>query len=155
MKRLLLPVLLAVNLVSCQKDEATPPSKTDLLTAKNWRLAAYTTQFTTNGISTTTNTYASQPSCERDNFIVFKRDKSLLFDQGPIRCDPTSSQTTTFQWDWQDNETNLAYTSTVNVVGTVKHEVLELTASTLRLRYITQAYGGSDSIIEDWTYSSF
>lgn len=163
MRNIFLPLLLAVALTACKKEEATaPPSKTDLLTAKNWRLTAYTnTAISTSGYSTT-DLYAAEPPCSRDNFITYKPDKTLAFDEGSTKCNPSVQQTTSISWAWQDDETTLAHIIYTNPgtgpigIATFKYQVVELTASTLHLRYVLQQYfGGSASLIEDRTYTAF
>ena len=159
MRNVFLLLLLAGALTACKKEEATPPpSKTDLLTAKNWRLTAYTTTAISTSGNTTTDMYAAEPPCSRDNFMTFKQDKTLVFDEGPTKCNPAVQQTTSIPWAWQDDETTLAYTiSTTSGTGqtgiaTFKYQVVELTANSLHLRYVLQQYyGGSASLIEDRT----
>jgi hypothetical protein len=163
MRNVYLPLLLAGALTACKKEEAaTPPSKTDLLTAKNWRLTAYTnTAIATSG-NTTTDMYAAEPPCSRDNFMTYKQDKTLVFDEGPTKCNSLAQQTTSIAWAWQDDETTLAhiiYTNPGTVltgIATFKYQLVELTASTLHVRYVLQRYaGGSESFIEDRTYTAF
>jgi hypothetical protein len=163
MRNIFLPLLLAGALTACKKEEATAPaSKTDLLTAKNWRLTAYTTTVIAASGNTTTDMYAAEPPCSRDNFMAFKRDNTLAFDEGLTKCNPLAEQTTSIAWAWQDNETTLAYSTNTNSgtgpvgISTLKYQVVELTASTLHVRYVLQQYfGGSDSLIEDRTYTAF
>jgi hypothetical protein len=155
MRKSLPMLLLIMALAACTKEEevvAPNPSKTDLLTAKSWRLTALTSLAITNGFGTTTDHYATQASCTRDDFMSFKRDKSVVFDEGSITCFPNAPQTTTSQWEWQDNETVLAYVTSNGFTGTVKCELLELTATTLRLRLLQRL--GSDTFTQEWTYQA-
>ncbi|GAB3299471.1 hypothetical protein ACFQT0_31055 [Hymenobacter humi] len=156
MKKLLPLLLFYASLTACQKDkDPAAPTKTDLLTATNWRLAAYTVVSVTAGSSTTVDAYAAYPACQRDNFIRFRPDKSILYDEGPAKCDPAISQTETSSWQWADNEQTLAVASRV-VNASIPYEVVELTNSTLRLRYTRKQYfGGSDLSTDEWTYHAF
>lgn len=163
MRNRFLPLLLAVALTACKKEEApAPPSNTELLTAKNWRLTAYTNTVISTSGNTTTDLYAAEPPCARDNFMTYKPDKTLAFDEGPTKCNPLVQQTTSLSWAWQDDETTLAHIAYTNPgtgptgVATFKYQVVELTASTLHVRSVLQQYfGGSDSLIEDRTYTAF
>ena len=162
MRNSFLLLLLAGALAACKKEASpAPASKTDLLTAKNWRLTAATTVSIASSGNTTTDNYATEPLCARDNFRTYQRDNAVVFDEGPTTCNPASPQTTAIPWAWQDNETTLVHTvSTLSGTGPstapVKYQVVELTASTLHLRYVLQQhFGGSDSLIQEWTYTAF
>ncbi len=108
MKSLSTYVLLAAMAaltVSCKKDSEpapAPPTKTDLLTAKSWRL----TDIKIGG----TSFYAFIDACEKDDLIKFNANKSATFDQGATRCDQTEPQTATGKWEFTTNETKLKFT---------------------------------------------
>ncbi len=157
MKKWLPLLLFSATLTACQKgQDPAAPAKTVLLTDKSWRLAATTVVSVTNGVSTTVDAYAAYPACQRDNFIQYRRNQSMLYDEGPTKCDPTFSQTQTSSWEWADNEQTLAVASLVAVGAKIPYEVVELTASTLRLRYTQRQYfGGADSSTQEWTYHAF
>ncbi|SFP72377.1 hypothetical protein SAMN04515668_0131 [Hymenobacter arizonensis] len=156
MKKNLLLLLFCIGLTACKKgQDPSAPSKTELLTTNNWRLAASTVVSVSKGVSTTVDAYATIPACERDNFIRFRPDQSMVYDEGPTTCNPTFSQTVTSSWNWADNERTLALGT--HIVGaTVPYEVIEFTAGTLRLRYtLRQYFGGTDSSTEERTYQAF
>ena len=50
------------------------------------------------------------------------------YNEGPSKCDPSYPQIYSQPWNFTANETKL-------FVGTVEHTILELTATTLMLRY--------------------
>lgn len=94
------------SLGSCKKEEATTPtlSKTDLLTAKNWKV----TDLKVAGQSVF-NTALVQ-DCDKDDLTKFNSNKSATFDEGTLKCDPTSPQSRTGSWDLTTNETKLKVT---------------------------------------------
>ncbi|MBD2767198.1 hypothetical protein IC235_04750 [Hymenobacter sp. BT664] len=117
---------------SCEKDEEKEEfilkSRTDLLTTKNWRVSAVSFVAGT----TTTDVYALLPACEKDDFVKFNTNKSLLFDKGPLRCDPSSPQTTTGSWDLTVNDTKLTTRESPTASGKL-FDVVDISESTLTL----------------------
>ena len=139
---------------SCKKDTvaATPaPTKTELLTAKSWRISGDVTVSTTNGRVTTTDNFATAPACEKDNFLKFSTDKKVLIDEGPNKCQG-NNQTETGVWDFNSDQTKLtlgaAGTSTIG-----QFDIPELTATTLKLSQIDTHNGTTD--VETITFTAF
>lgn len=154
MNKLVLLLLSLLTLGACKKSEPEVDAKTALLTGKRWRLTAFTVETISNGFGNVSDTYATSPTCQRDDFTTFNRDKTVVFDEGPTKCISSNSQTNTSQWEWFDNQATLAYISASGFSGTVKCDVLELTATTLRLRYTNQP--NSNSLLrQEWTYAPF
>jgi len=159
MKKLLLFGLAAASLSACKKESQTTPSpsKTELLTAKNWRLTAYTSTVTVTGNSSSTNTgniYALLSACQKDNFFKFNTDKTLVEDEGSIVCINTP-QKTSYTWEFSSDQTRLLVTSPVSTddFGTIT----ELSSTTLRLRNtdIVTANGTTTTTVDDATYTAF
>lgn len=120
-------------LSGCKKDsETTPtPSKTDLLTAKSWKITGDVTVETTNGRATTTDNFTSYPTCEKDNFIKFSTDKKAVFDEGAIKCQG-QNQTETGVWDFNSDQTKLTLGAPgSSMVG--QFDIAELSATTLKI----------------------
>jgi hypothetical protein len=164
MKKLSLLFLAALALGSCKKNNdntpATPTSsKTDLLTAKSWRITADKTTSTTSisPTSTTTDNYAASPSCERDNFIKFNTNKTAVYDEGATKCSTSDPQTESAAWDFNSDATKLTLTDPSGSGLAVQEDILELTATTLRLR-ITSSYtlsGITATSTQETTYTAF
>jgi hypothetical protein len=159
MKTLFLFVLGLAALSACKKEsEDTPsPSRTELLTAKNWRLTAYTSTATVTGSSsssTTRDMYALIPACLKDDFFKFNTDKTFVSDEGPIACGAPSPKLT-YNWDFNNDQTKIVITTPASPVdfGTIT----ELSATTLRLRNtgIRTASGTITTTVDDVTYTAF
>jgi hypothetical protein len=162
MRKLSLLFLAALALGSCKKnDDNSPsaPSKTDLLTAKSWRVIAdKTTTIVGINASTTEDNYASAPACERDDFIKFGTDKTATYNEGADKCSSYAPQTTTLNWNFNSAETELVYSEPNGGGGfAIKHEILELTTTTLRIRitFPSSSGGGTKTEIQETTYSAF
>ena len=161
MKKLTLLLLAAAALGSCKKnDDNSPssPSKTDLLTAKSWRITADKTTTTVGTTaSTTTDDYATSPACERDNFVKFNTNKSASFDEGATKCSTSDPQTTTGAWDFNSDGTKLIITDPSLGGIALQGDILELTATTLRVRYTTSSsFGGvTETDVQETTFTAF
>ena len=135
MKKLVYFSLLAATLVACKKDSENTPSKTDLLTAKAWKVTSMTKVATVDGQK---YTETSIDPCEADDSFQFKADKSIVFDQGATKCDPTNPQQVTGTWAFSNKEqTKLKVTLPNNfLIG--EAEIKELTPNSMQL-YFTYA----------------
>lgn len=148
-------VLLAGSITSCSKDdedEVAPvvPTKTELITAKNWRISAFTYK---EGSSQTQDFYAQFGSCTRDDFYKFNTDKTFKFDEGATRCSTSDPQTETSAWDINADGTILLLLEMKGSTTAELYNVVELTDSKLR---ISQTYTGSGvDEVRDITFTSF
>lgn len=139
MKKLLLLSLGLAALSACKKDSETTPTiatPTELLTAKNWRLSAYTSGFATAGAAAvTTDEYATTPACQRDDFTKFNANKSVLFDEGASKCNTTDAQSETSTWDLSSNDTKLTLAAPQLGGFPIPFDIITLSSSTLHIRY--------------------
>lgn len=156
MKRVLLLATLAITCVvsACKKDDDKPKSKTDLLTAKNWKItSAVSTEVGANGQTITTDNYASADACDKDDYLKFQADKKLIISQGAVKCDPTDDQEATGGWDLNSDQTKLTISDPTSSTLALQADILELTAATLKVKYSE----GSGSTLETQTitFTSF
>ena len=83
-------------LASCSKKttDPTPPAvavdKPALLTAHDWRITGYTLS---GGQSGQTADVYSLMTCGRDDYYDFDTDGTWRYDEGAVKCSPTSPQT--------------------------------------------------------------
>lgn len=139
---LLLFAPMFIVVVSCQKDKNkdannTSKSKTELLTTGTWKYngsivnPAY--DYYGDGILTT-DIFSIMKDCEKDDFELYKTNGTWEYNEGPTKCDPAYPQVFTLPWTLADNETKL-------VLGGVEHAILELTTTSLKLRYTIEEAG--------------
>lgn len=106
---LLFMFLLTGTFVSCSDDEEEPAAidpKTALIINKDWRCTADVVVSTNSaGVTTTIDRYASYQACQKDDFIRFNPDFTLLISEGPGRCQPNDPQTATVTWSWNADKT--------------------------------------------------
>ena len=108
-KSLLLAIVPFVTLLSCNKTDKPPintQSKTQMLTTGSWKIAAIASDNDGNG-SYETDSYASFPTCLKDNFYTFKTGGALDMDEAAIKCDPADPQINTTSWLLSQNDTRL------------------------------------------------
>ena len=157
MKQLSLLFLGALALGSCKKNDNSPasPSKTDLLTAKNWRVSADTRTTIVNGQPVVTDAYATYPACDRDDFYKFNSDNLVVRDEGLFKCNASTAQTLVGPWSFNSDETQLRYLPLG--YSTRPNEIIELSASKLHIRINPSGYsfGSAPDPTIDIVYTAF
>lgn len=138
MKKLSLLLLTALTVGACKKDNGNAPAdpRTDLLTAKAWRLS--TVAVTVYGTVLPSSSVIAD--CDKDNFYRFNADKSLLADAGTVKCSTSDPQTQAGTWAFNNDQTKLTIVlpgSALNGEATIQ----ELSATALHL-VSTQATAG-------------
>ena len=138
---LLMPLALGLMFTGCKKDSpnATPaPTKTELLTNKNWVVTAATISpglQNPNGGAPITDLYAQFSACDKDDFIRFEAASVFKEDEGANKCSSSSNQTRTGIWAFGSNDTVITIGGSVDNSGS--YNVAELSDNTLKL---TQLY---------------
>jgi hypothetical protein len=156
MKRvsLLATLALACAFSACKKDNEKPKSKTDMLTAKSWKITAdVSTEVGANGQTITTDEYARYPACDKDDYLKFQTDKKLISNQGTLKCDPTSAQEQTGAWDFNSDQTKLTIADPTLSGLVLQADIVELTASTLKIK--TSSGSGNTLETETITFTAF
>ncbi|WP_303309444.1 hypothetical protein [Hymenobacter sp. BT730] len=149
--RLFIALLLVGSFSACKKDndDDKPKSKTELLTAKNWRMSAETYSYVDGGRTVTEDAYVDYEPCAKDDFEKYNTDKTLVYDQGPTKCDDTASdpQTQQVNWDFNSDQSKLILSDPGSALS-LSFDIVELTASTLKLQF----KGSSNGI--NFTYAA-
>ena len=138
-----------VIFISCKKDKEDNATKTEieLLTMGSWKCTASTinSAYDYYGDGTVaTKFFDIMKSSEKNDFETYKTNGIWEYNEGSTKCDQSYPQIFSEPWSFAANETKL-------FVGTVEHKILELTATTLKLRYTFE----DDGVIytEEDTYS--
>jgi hypothetical protein len=148
---LLLPALaLACTLTACKKDEEKPKSKTELLTARNWRITADLRTSTSGSQTTTTDAYAAYPPCLKDDYVKYSTNHQVEFNRGALQC-ANEPQSQTSNWEFNADETRLTISAPPSSVAT--YEVLELTAETMKLRVSSNNQGVTNT--QDVSFAAY
>ncbi len=113
---------LLVATAGCQKDDDNAATKSDLLTAKPWKLSTAGVDANSDGTIDTPLPPDTFEPCETDNLYTFKKDGSGTADEGPLKCDEADPQTADFGWTLSSDQKNITFTGSgiTGVEGTVK-----------------------------------
>ena len=151
MKKYLLLAGSLLALSACSKKDDVAPGLQGLLTAKPWRISAYTTTITNAGVATTKDSYANMPACSQDNVFTFKNDHTLTVDEGATQCSPATAPDS-FAWSFSNDQTQLLVANPDHT-SPETNDLLELSATTLRARITTART--NDVKVETITFTSF
>ena len=137
-KKLILLVCIAISLASCKKDEPAK-TKTELITNKNWVQTAATVNpgVPING-TIVTDIYAQMNACQRDNILKFGNGNAVTFDEGAMKCNASSPQTTTGTWAFNSTETIVTLTQGTTTIELV---VLQLDDNSFKYSVVEQYNG--------------
>lgn len=120
-----------------KKEGTTIKTNTELLTTGTWKYIACIISpaydYYGDG-NIVTDIFSILKPCERDDFETFKTNGIWEYNEGPTKCDPSYPQVFSDPWRFADNETRL-------LEGSVEHTILELTETTLKLRYTFEDAG--------------
>jgi hypothetical protein len=118
---------------SCKKDDEPKISKTELLagkTSKSWKQTA--------GKENGSDYFSTWASCNKDDVYVFNANKNFELNEGASKCEPTHNQIAdTGVWELKSNDSVLKITTASDIIE-IEASILELTATTLRIRYTNQ-----------------
>lgn len=127
-------ILILVVFLSCKGDDEPVNQKEKMLTGKNWRLiAAESDPPILAAGQNISDVYAVMPACAKDDLTKFDSDGSVVFDEGPSKCESTDPQTETSDWSFNSDKTSI----TVEIDSkTVSYEILEISDSRLKVSFV-------------------
>jgi hypothetical protein len=129
---LFLIAIVALAMGSCKKDKTV----SELLTTGSWKFTVITID---PGIdldgsgSLVTDLFAQLDACDKDDLTIFKSGGISNYDEGAVKCDSSSPQTTTGTWVLSADEKTLTFDGE-------SWQILSLDDSTLKVKY-AEDYG--------------
>lgn len=136
-KYLLIIISIGILLfVQCTKKNETIPTKTELLTAKNWMLSAanvapaVVVQMSGFPIPIS-DLYSYLPACLEDNFTKFASNNTYVTDENTSKCNPTDPQTSTGNWNFNSDESKITLSNYNNSSKPTTFDVAEISADKL------------------------
>ena len=134
-----LSLLLVLLLTACSKKsdpQPNQPTKTDYISASAWTYDNAGIDNDKNGtidIPLSTIAPTLLPACLTDNKITFSGNNTGTTDEGATKCNATDQQTTGFNWNFSDNETNLNISNNVFALLNGKSKIVSLTTANFTL----------------------
>jgi hypothetical protein len=126
---LLLIAASAFIFTSCGDNNPPEPTKTELITNKNWKITA---QSESDNGGAATDSYTNISSCNKDDIFIFGTDGKFTWDEGATKCDPADPQTVeTGTWAFTNEEGKIVLTF---VGDTDEFDIVELTSSRLVIK---------------------
>ena len=138
MKRIYLIITISVLafsmvLTSCSKDDNDSPqvvakTKIELITSAPWTLtkAVYSPDY--NGV---TDVYQFMEDCDKDNTMKFNTDKTVVLDEGAVKCDADDPQTENGTWAFSSDETKIVAGDNELEISTLTETMLEVKMPTV------------------------
>ncbi len=122
---LLLLAVSAFTVVACKDDESNEDKLTAVSCWKNTKSETY---------DPTTNTWTEDvlDDCDKDDCTRFNADKTLTFDEGATKCDPTDPQTSSGSWSLSSDGTTLTINDPTSGL-TLTGKITEISSSKLVL----------------------
>ena len=148
---LLFPLALVMSLTSCKKEEETKPTsaptKTDLLTGKDWIVTAATIDPglpNPNGGGAITDYFNSSlvPACSKDDFERYEKPNVYKTDEGAVRCSGGAQNET---GTWTFNSTETVITTQVGTTAEI-YNILNLTDIQLKVSQVQVIGGVNDTV---------
>lgn len=130
-------LLFSLLWVSCGKDsdpKPTEPNKTDNIAASTWVYESSFIDGNGNGnldAGEPTLESLGIPACRLDNTLTFKKDGTATADEGATKCDAADPQTSSFNWSFADNESNLVVSNYVFTALNGKFKIQTLNSTNL------------------------
>ena len=118
-------VLAVASLAACSK-KGTTKSKTELLTQSAWKYASAGIDTDKNGTVDVED--GSINSCEKDNSATFITGGTGSYDEGATKCSPSDPQTTTFTWQFKNEEKELEFDGDI-------YQLLSIDENNIKLYY--------------------
>ncbi len=103
---LLLIVAATISTTACKKDDDKNSTEDNLTSADCW------SQTKDELYDAASNTWIESPidACTKDDCTQFKSDKTIAFDEGATKCDPSDPQTGTGTWSLSSDGKTLSFT---------------------------------------------
>jgi hypothetical protein len=134
------------TVISCKKTgetEKKDASKATLITASTWKYSDAGIDANDDGAKDQNLPPGTLSSCETDNTITFKSDKTGIIDEGATKCETTNPQQVPFTWSMNAAETQLTLSAPLFTGVNGEIRIVEVTSTKLTLsKVVTTTYMG-------------
>lgn len=150
----LLLAVISTPFFSCQKetDKTEQPTKSQLISASGWTyqdggLDGNGDGAVDAGASFSVLLPALVPACRTDNVLRFKADNTGTMDEGASKCNTTDDPTTSFNWNFTDNESAINISNNAFAIFNGKSKIKSLTETQLSLTRDTTLAGSTFTLL--------
>ncbi len=130
----LIPAILAITIVSCDKDKDKEPTKTEHISSQEWKYHDAGVDNNGDGSIDLSLSGVVLQTCVTDNEASFNANGTGVADEGATKCDAGDPQTTNFSWSFTNNESkiNISQNGLFGISG--QFDILALDASQFSLK---------------------
>lgn len=129
-----------IFLMGCSKSSSSGSSSPtqDKLVAGKWQITAETATVNYMGKDTTIDKYATEDTCEKDDFILFVSDGTGSIDENTNKCS-WDQQVEHFTWALLNSDTRLALVDSNPDTA----DIMEISSTQMKLRIISENTSGN------------
>lgn len=136
-------LLTCAFIFACKKDSTnnnntSGKTNTELISSATWKFD--------NAKIGTTDISGFFNACEKDNTVTFVSNGTGTVDEGATKCNAADSQTTPFNWNFENNETSI-HTTTPLFPGTGDFKINALSETQLAVARDTVISGVTQTIV--------
>lgn len=148
-KTLYFPILIALfcasTFTSCSDDDETPPAptKTEMLTGKNWVVTAAVIdppRFNPQTQTEVSNLIPFIAACKLDDFTKYNSNNQYVVEEGASKCSPNDAQIVeSGTWAWNTDQTIIIHSPAD--LNSYEYKVTSLTTSQLVVQVVEVEQG--------------
>ncbi|HKK40267.1 MAG TPA: lipocalin family protein [Cryomorphaceae bacterium] len=154
-----LPMVLFLGVLSfssCNDDDddedPTPPTRTEMLTAKNWMVEGWNIEpaidIDNNGTQEN-NLIPFIEACNLDDFFDFNTDGSYTIEEGASKCDPNDPTIVeSGDWLWNSDNTRLIFEASGGT--TTEAEVISISKTEMVVEFTSVQQGVTYTQTQTW-----
>ena len=126
-------IFLIINSCSKKSSSSTTQTKMQLITASAWKYDTAGIDLNGDGLIDEALPGGVIPSCIVDNTLTFNTDSTGVENEGAIKCDTASPQTSNFTWAFNSSQTSIVLPDSLFGTFTGTITITSLTATQLHL----------------------
>ena len=123
----------ALATTNCKKNNNSTKSKTELISSSSWKYESAGIDADNNGTGETPIPSGMLATCDTDNLLIFMANGTGTVDEGSTKCAAGDPQTTSFNWTFASNETEINISAVVFAGVSGGFKIITLTDTQLVL----------------------
>jgi hypothetical protein len=142
-------LVVVISVAACSKKSSSDKTKTAYLTSAPWKFSQASVDLDSNGTGDLQIPAIYLQACDIDDIYTLKADNTGIADEGPTKCDPAAAQTTSFNWNLQNNDTEITFSTLIfaGVGGSAKIIELNDTRFLISKKLAVPGYAAPQAVI--------